>query len=343
MIAATPTPTSSSPSRNYSLLAFPNMAPLPKTIGDFSVLPLNIPQLPSFPHPATHCLYVRAHEPKNPSPDDARSLFVTNVPVDSTEPHFRAIIASLVGPGRFESIQFAADKKVSAVSREPAEAARLAAFVSKKRKRSEFDDSDDDSDKNLEEEIARLPTTWTRPLRRSGSTAVILLADDKSVDLVLKAISKVHKSKKFPVWGEGVQEKVPALGSQWLAAHNKLAYPPAELLQQSVDAFFAVYDRKEKDAAELAKRLRNEPDEDGFVTVTKASRTAPARRDEAEEARRKMLEKEQKKKDEMGNFYRFQLREKKKAEQAELVKKFDEDRRKVQAMRQKRGNFRPEK
>ncbi|PSR89041.1 ribosomal RNA-processing protein 7-domain-containing protein [Coniella lustricola] len=320
------------------------MAPLPKTIGGFSVLPLSIPPLPSYPHAATHFLYVRRHEPKNASPDDARSLFVTNIPVDSTEPHFRAVVASLVGPGRFESIQFAADKKSSTASLEPAEAARLAALVSKKRKRKEFDDSDDDSSVNdIEEEIARLPTTWTRPLRRSGSTGVILLADDKSVELVLKAIGKVHKSKKYPVWGEGVQEKVPPLGSHWLAAHNKLAYPPAELLQQSVDAFFTVYNRKEKDAAELAKRLRNEPDEDGFVTVTKASRTAPARRDEAEEARRKMIEKEQKKKDEMGNFYRFQLREKKKAEQAELVKKFDEDRRKVQAMRQRRGNFRPEK
>lgn len=319
------------------------MAPIPKTIGDFSVLPLSIPPLPSYPHATTHHLYIRRHEPKNPTPDDARSLFVTNVPVDSTEPHFRAIVASLVGAGRFESIHFEADKKTSPASLEPAQAARLSAVASRKRKRGGGDDSDEDEDdEDIEEQIARLPTQWTRQVHRSGSTAVILLADEKSAELVLKAVAKLHKTKKFPVWGDGVTEKVPPLGSHWLRAHNKLSYPPADLLQQSVDAFFSVYNRKEKDAAELAKRLRNEPDEDGFVTVTRGGRAAPARTEEAEEAKRKMLEREQKKKDEMGNFYRFQLRERKKAEQAELVKQFDEDRKKVQAMRQKRGKFRPE-
>lgn len=312
------------------------MAPIPKTISEFSILPLSIPALPSYQHDTTHHLYVRRHEPKVSTPDDERSLFVTNVPVDSTETHFRAIVSALVGPGKFESIQFASDKKPSLASLEPAQAARLNGIASRKRKR------DDDDSEDEEEEIARLPTTWTRKLHKSGSTAVMVLADEKSVDLVLKAITKAHKTKKFPVWGEGVQEKVPPTGSQWLKAHNKLSYPPMDILQQSVDAFFNVYNRKENEANELAKRLRNEPDEDGFVTVTRGGRAAPARKDEAEEARKKMLEKEQKKKDEMGNFYRFQLREKKKAEQAELVKKFDEDRKRVQAMRQKRGKFRPE-
>lgn len=317
------------------------MAPIPKTIGEFSVLPLSIPPLSSYPHATTHHLYVRRHEPKNPTPDDERCLFVTNVPTDSTEPHFRAIIANLVGPGRFESIQFEADKKASLASLEPAQAARLSAVASRKRKRDDVDSEDDDEDDD-EAQVARLPTTWTRQVHRSGSTAVALLADAKSVDLVLKAITKAHKTKKFPVWGNGVTEKVPPLGSHWLRAHNKLSYPPTALLQQSVDAFFSVYNRKEKDANKLAKRLRHEPDEDGFVTVTRGGRAAPARKDEAEEAKRRMEEREQKKKDEMGNFYRFQLRERKKVEQAELIKQFDEDRKKVQAMRQKRGKFRPE-
>lgn len=313
------------------------MTPIPKTIGDFSVLPLSIPPIPSYPHATTHHLYVKRHEPKNATADDDRSLFVTNVPVDSTEPHFRAVIASLVGAGRFESIRFEADKKSSPASLEPAQAARLSALASRKRKRDSATDSEDE-----EEEIARLPTTWTRTLHRSGSNVVLVLADDKSVELVLKAIAKRHKSKQYPVWGEGVQEKVPSLGSTWLRAHNKLSYPPKDLLQESIDAFFNVYNRKEKTAAELAKRLRNEPDEDGFVTVTRGGRAAPAKRDEAEEARKRMLEREEKKKDEMGNFYRFQLRERKKAEQAELIKRFDEDRRRVQAMKQKRGKFRPQ-
>ncbi|KAG8158569.1 hypothetical protein KVR01_011691 [Diaporthe batatas] len=315
------------------------MPSIPKTIGEFSVLPLSIPPLPSFPHSTTHYVYARRHAPNRPTPDDDRSLFVTNVPVDSTEPHFRAIIATLAGNGKFESIRFEADRREKPVSLEPAQAARLAAAASRKRKR---DDPESDSE-DEEEQVARLPPTWTRQLHQSGSTAVIVLADEKSVDLVLKAIAKAHKTKKFPVWGEGVEAKVPPLGARWVQAHDKLSFPPADILQQSVDVFFTVFNRREKEAAELARRMRNEPDEDGFVTVTRgASRAAPARRGEAEEARRRMLEREQKKKDELTNFYRFQLRERKKAEQAELIKKFDEDRRKVQAMTQKRGKFRPE-
>lgn len=314
------------------------MPSIPKTIGEFSVLPLSIPPLPSYPQTTTHYVYARRHAPNRPTPDDDRSLFVTNVPVDSTEAHFRVVISNLAGNGKFESISFEADRKVKPVSLEPAQAARLASAASRKRKRDESDSESEDE----EEQVARLPPTWARELHRSGSTAVIVLADEKSVDIVLKAIAKVHKSKKYPVWGEGVKDKVPPLGPQWIQAHNKLSFPPAEILQQSVDVFFTVFNRKEKEAAEMAKRLRNEPDEDGFVTVTRGGRSAPARRDEAEEARKKMLDREQKKKEELTNFYRFQLRERKKAEQAELIKKFDEDRKKVQAMTQKRGKFRPE-
>lgn len=55
-----------------------------------------------------------------------------------------------------------------------------------------------------------------------------------------------------------------------------------------------------------------------------------------------MLDKELKKKSETKDFYRFQLRERRKVEQAALLRRFQDDRRKVDAMREKRGKFRPE-
>ncbi|KAL2131821.1 hypothetical protein VTI74DRAFT_4565 [Chaetomium olivicolor] len=318
----------------------------PATIGEFSVLPVSIPPLPSFPKTAIHYLYVRRNTPKIPTPTDTRSLFLTNVPVDSTEAHLRALFASLVGAGRFESATFE-DERKDAHSQtqspidaaQPAHAARLLQAHSKKRKR-----EDEEAERAREEAAARLPSTWTRPLRRSGSTAVVLLADEKSVEQVLKAIGKVHKTKKYPTWGGDnlPQGKVPPLGSVWFRAHNRLSYPDRDALQASVDAFSALFARREQEAADIAKRLRNEPDEDGFVTVTRGGRAAPASRNEAEEAKRKMLEKQAKKKEELTNFYRFQLRERKKEEQAELLRRFDEDRRKLEAMRQKRGKFVPE-
>jgi ribosomal RNA-processing protein 7 len=319
---------------------------MPSTIGDFSVLPVSIPPLPSFPKNVVHYLYVRRNTPKIPTATDARSLFLTNVPVDSTEAHLRALFASLVGAGRFESATFEDERKdAHSQSQSPLDAAqpahvtRLLQAHSKKRKR-----EDGEAERAREEAAAHLPNTWTRPLRRSGSTAVVQLADEKSVEQVLKAIAKTHKTKKYPTWGgDNLPEgKVPPLGSVWLKAHNKLSYPDRDALQASVDAFSALFARREQEAAEIAKRLRNEPDEDGFVTVTRGGRAAPASRNEAEEAKRKMLEKQEKKKEELTNFYRFQLRERKKAEQAELLKRFEDDRRKLEAMRVKRGKFVPE-
>ena len=313
------------------------------TIGDdFYVLPISIPPQPSFPQNAVHYVYVRRNTPKIPTANDSRSLFLTNVPVDSTELHLRGLFAALVGAGRFESATFEEERKEAenkSIDATPLHARQLLAAHGKKRKHADREAAE----RAEEEAAAQLPTTWTRPLRRSGSTAVVLLADQKSVEQVFKAIAKTRKSKKYPIWGEGIANRVPQLGSAWLKAHNRLTYPDKHALQASVDAFSALFARKEQEAAELAKRLRNEPDEDGFVTVTRGGgRNAPASRNEAEEARKKMVEKAEKKKQELNNFYAFQMRERKKAEQAEMVKQFEEDRKKLQVLREKRGNLVPE-
>ncbi|CAJ2502403.1 Uu.00g097970.m01.CDS01 [Anthostomella pinea] len=312
------------------------MAEMPTSSEDFATLPVSIPPLPSYPVQATHYLYLRRNAPRIATANDSRCLFLANVPVDSTEPHFRALFANLVGAGRFESITFEQDRKVAKTSHEPAQAERLAK-MHKKRKR-----EDEELQHKREEAAAELPDTWTRQLHRSGSSAVALLADEKSVEAVLKAVRKLKKSKKYPVWGEGVKDKAPPLGSLWLKAHNKMSYPGNDVVQDVMDAYFTVFNRKEEEANQLAKRLRNEPDEDGFVTVTRGGRSAPANRDEAEEAKQRMLDKQKKKQDDMQDFYRFQLRERRKAEQADMLRRFDEDRKKVQAMKEKRGKFRPE-
>jgi ribosomal RNA-processing protein 7 len=42
------------------------------------------------------------------------------------------------------------------------------------------------------------------------------------------------------------------------------------------------------------------------------------------------------------DFYRFQVRDKKKSEAKDLVQQFEEDRRRVEEMRKRRGKARPE-
>lgn len=312
------------------------MAPIEEASDQFAVLPIKIPGTSSYPETAVHEIRVRRNAPKIPTANDSRSLFLKNIPADSTEPHFRGVFTELVGAGRFESITFEDETKTS-LAIDPAQATKLTALA-RKRKRGEVEAEE----QKREEEAVQLPQIWSRRLQRSSSTAVVLLADEKSVQQVLKAITKVHKSKKYPSWGSNLADEVPALGSAWIASHLQLSRVDKQATQKAVHAFFNAFNRKEKEAVELSKRLRNEPDDDGFVTVVRGGRVAPASRNEAEEAKRKMTERDTKKKSETQDFYRFQLREKRKAEQAALLRRFEEDRRKVNAMREKRGKFRPE-
>lgn len=93
---------------------------------------------------------------------------------------------------------------------------------------------------------------------------------------------------------------------------------------------------REDAQATLLARKRQEPDEDGFVTVTRGGRNGPARQELAQiqaenhKARQKGLE----------DFYRFQTREKRKAQAGELRRKFEEDRETVRKMKENRGNSR---
>ncbi|KYK60962.1 uncharacterized protein DCS_02102 [Drechmeria coniospora] len=302
----------------------------------FAILPIRMPAVPSFPHATMHEIRIRRNEPKIPTPNDSRSLYLKNIPTDSTESHFRAVFAHLVGAGRFETILFHDEAQAGLVV-DPAHATKMDGMA-RKRKMMHLEAQE----RAREDEAARLPTLWTRTLHKSGGTAVVLLADEKSVQLVMKAVAKLPKTKKFPTWGENVADEVPPLGAPWLSAHLQLCRVDKAATQNAVHAFFDAFNRREKEAVEMAKRLRNEPDEDGFVTVTRGGRAAPASRSEAEEAREKMVGKEAKKKLETKDFYRFQHRERRKQEQVALLQRFDEDRRKVDALREKRNKFRPE-
>lgn len=164
----------------------------------------------------------------------------------------------------------------------------------------------------------QLPQIWDREIHPSGSSAVAVFVDEKSAELVLKAVRKLHKSSKpeWPVWGANLTSKVPALGSARYASHHSLRYPDKLTLQSHVDAFMDAFNKKELKEQEEAKRRRNEPDEDGFVTVTRGGRTGPARMEEAERKRKELEEKEKREREERerSGFYRWQVRERRKGE-----------------------------
>lgn len=295
-------------------------------IGDFQVLALTIPGVPSFPQETKHYLYTRPHEPKITSPDSTRSLFISNVPIDATTTHFRSLFASeTLGGLRVERTDFAESKAPSKRG-----APQSQAQGSKKRKRL--------TDEDLTPE---LPPTWDREIQRSGSSAVVVFADRSTMEAAFRAIKKIaRKGQSMPWSTSSSDDKISMLGSVRYKMHHSLRFPDKDILQASVDAYMTAFGEMEQSRLRAASRIRQEPDEDGFVTVTRGARVTPRADAKVNEDLQERLDKKRKKELEkqqgLGDFYRFQNRERKKAQAGDLVKRFEMDRRRVGELKGRR-------
>lgn len=321
---------------------------MPLQIAGYNTLPLSLPPLPSFPRSATHYLYLAEHQPRIPTPTASRSIFLVNVPFDATVPHLKHLFSNQLGlpAGRVGDIEFEGQRKSTKVYGETPGKSKLGE-QGLKRKRS--------SDRNFSQEMedAALPSTWDRDLQTNGLTAVVKFVDRASMDAALRAVKAIRKQQKDPVWGEGMDGKVPAFGlsseppnisavmylclyNPGYLSHHQLVYPEKTQLLASVNAYMTAFAAKEAAEARLQTKQRQEPDADGFITVTRGGRVNPPRQEAAQEQAAKQKDKHKGRDD----FYRFQSREKRKERAGELVKKFEEDREKVKKMKERRGRFR---
>ncbi|OJD14435.1 hypothetical protein AJ78_05203 [Emergomyces pasteurianus Ep9510] len=312
------------------------MAPkthFPLSISGYLVLPIELPPAPSFPNPATHYLYLHPHEPKVPDPDSPRSLFIVNVPVTTTETHLRHLFGSQLSSGRVERVEF----HDTAAKRPPTIPSQAAPALSnpKKRKRETTEEL------QVELDTTELPPTWDRELHTSGAHAIVVFVDRPSMEASLKAARKAAKNRTKIVWGQGIIEegrRFPALGIERYKYHNKLRYPARAELLRTVNDYMTIFARFEEARSREATKGAEVPDEDGFVTVTRGPKINNVAR---EEEMRQLMEKHKEKSKGLEDFYRFQLREKRKEKQTELLRKFEEDKRKVEEMRRRRGKVKP--
>ena len=346
---------------------------IPSTIQDYHVLPLSLPSLPSLDLSSSslvHYIYLKPHAPSIPTPESPRSLFLVNIPIDSTASHFKHLFSIQLGlsAGRIVDVQFEKDltkDRTSATT--PPVSAAPSANVSKKNKKRKRVHENDDAEDSLDS--YPLPSTWDRQLHRSGSKV--------SMEAVLKAARGLLRQRRTVVWGEGVEEVEP-LGAQrelWnfptftlmfytlgdavynpllpetassklladsprlgYLTHHSLTYPSKSDLLASVNAYMTAYNRNQEALAAEQARKRQQPDEEGFVTVTRGGRNAAVRMEVANER----LEKQKQKQEVYGDFYRFQGREARKKRAEELKRRFEEDRERVERMRRERGRLRPE-
>lgn len=178
----------------------------PKTVGDFTILPLSLPTVPGLPESckdAKHYIYVKAHEPSIPTASDERSLFVANIPIDTTESNIRTLFQDQLGGSMVERVEFDAP---------------IPAQPMHKRWKTDKPSLDDDEKRGkkrkrneeiivaegvVEDEDSALPQIWPGELRRSGSGAVVVFVDKKSARGALKEIQKAVKEAKNIAWKSG--------------------------------------------------------------------------------------------------------------------------------------------
>lgn len=126
---------------------------------------------------------------------------------------------------------------------------------------------------------------------------------------------------------------------KWISDYEDSVLDP-EALRMEVDAFMEAYDKKIAEEEAKAKEEEGVPDEEGWVKVTRRGRRPVLPRTEAASLR--VLEKEKRKRarKELLNFYAWQHRETKMEHLAQLRKKFEEDKQRIELMRAQR-KFRP--
>ncbi|XP_017499645.3 ribosomal RNA-processing protein 7 homolog A isoform X1 [Manis javanica] len=126
---------------------------------------------------------------------------------------------------------------------------------------------------------------------------------------------------------------------EWISNYTD-AVPDPEALRVEVDTFMEAYDKKIAEEEAKAEEEEGVPDEEGWVKVTRRGRRPVLPRTEAASLR--VLERERRKRarKELLNFYAWQHRETKMEHLAQLRKKFEEDKQRIELMRAQR-KFRP--
>ncbi|KAJ1932648.1 hypothetical protein FBU59_006300, partial [Linderina macrospora] len=264
-------------------------------IGGYKALPVHFSD-----SEAPHIIYFKAHKP---SKEDVllpvnRTLFIFNLPADATELSIRRL---LKGSARVVHVLFH-DVIGRDVIKTSALEAKLTASLAGTSK---------------DEDIKPVARTQ---LLESGASAHVVVLEEQEVANVLGMKSGRRE------WPEGDPASDPLAyhGLSRYIYEFRAARPPVEMLKQDVDEYMARFEEAQYERERMLAQQRNVPDADGFITVIRSGRkstntdgtvtvtAATANGIKAAEAKKKEVQ--------FGNMYRFQMRERKRDQLAELRK-----------------------
>lgn len=168
---------------------------------------------------------------------------------------------------------------------------------------------------------------------RGFKTAYIVFKKESSLD-------KAMELSKDSVVTLNSDKSVCLTGlEKWCKEYNDTLHNE-RLMKQDIEEYIASYDEQVNNR--IAREKAAGQDDEGWVTVTsgkKRGQFAPSRK-ESTIGKVQQKEEQRKKKKELLNFYTFQIRETKKQNLAELRKKFELDKKRLQELKQKR-TFKP--
>ncbi|KAI7905674.1 ribosomal RNA-processing protein 7-domain-containing protein [Cokeromyces recurvatus] len=253
-----------------------------------------------------HYFFMKKHESKSLEDENIkdRTLFLANLPPDTTDYHIKKLFKG-----------------------HPIDQITYSSSGSSKKNQKEKEEKEDKPNREL------------RQLFVGGSSAHVVFSTNGDLDQVLS----MHRVEKK--WAKEDEKTGQPLGFQRYILQYELSRPNPMDLQQEVDSFMMKFkaDEYQKEREQLERM--NKMDEDGFTVVVRHKKNkttdgtinVSAISTDVAEAQK---EYHQKKKKELVNFYRFQMREQKQNELTELRKRFEEDKAKIAKLKQNR-KFKP--
>lgn len=148
-----------------------------------------------------------------------------------------------------------------------------------------------------------------------------------------ESVGKAKRALGEDSWQLGEKGESEAVLSRMVKRYRAVR-PSAEQLREEVDAQMREFEEAERE--DQRRRRSKQVDAEGFTLVTRKRRS----RDDGMDGARRPKAQKKKKDYELKNFYRHQMREQKREELQSLREKFEEDKKRIQKMKEAR-KFKP--
>ena len=240
--------------------------------GDFLVLRI------SYSPQATHYLYIRAHASRTASDDlpTDRTLFLVNVPPDSTERELTTLFSTC---GAIHKIKFGGQEALPELDDDFTSSNEDEPAIEEDTLMQEDEDATKIS-KNIKRDkkppppkVIPLPTVALRHMRRTGSTAHIVFTSTQGLSAALLLASTSTSDTARLMWPKF---KATSAAEPSGLAHYKAKYralrPPLVAVREHADSSMEVFEyRRALESKRNSKYKKGEAivDEDGFTLVTR--------------------------------------------------------------------------